>query len=81
MLEVVEHLDVDLVVRTVLLEEFSESVCEIVALSQLEDRLLNLFAEPYHSLADEFRSPLARTYKPRGGVSGEKARRVLFQIE
>ena len=72
-LEVVEDFYVDLVERTLLLEKFSENICEIVFLSKFEDRLLNLLAEPYYCLAYELRSPLAWTDKPRRHISCKKA--------
>ena len=81
MLKVVEYLDVDLVVWTVLFEEFAKAVREIVALSKFEDRFVYLLAEPYYSLADEFRCPLARTYKPRSDVSGKICCCIFVNIE
>ena len=73
MLELVEYSDVDLAVWTVLVEKLAKSVCQIVLLAELEDRLSNLLAEPYDSLADKFRCPFARTYKPWSLVSCKEA--------
>ena len=73
MLEVVEYVYVDFVIRSVFLKQFPESVGEIVALGELEYRLVHLFAEPYHSLSDELRCPFARAHEPRSHVSCEQA--------
>ena len=81
MLEIVEYFYVDLVVWSVLLEKFAETVCKIVTLSELEDRLVYLLAKPYYCLSDELRSPFARSYKPRSNIPCEKACGVLFDIE
>ena len=73
MLELVEYSDVDLAVWTVLVKKFSKSVCQVVLLAELENRFSNLLTEPYDCLADKFRCPFARAYKPRCFVSCEKA--------
>ena len=81
MLKVVEYLDVDLVIRAILLEKFAEAVCKIIALSEFEDRLVYLLAEPYYSLSDELRCPFAWTYEPWSDISCDKGSRVLIHIE
>ena len=81
MLEIVEYADVDRVVWSVLLEEFAEAVVEVVLLCELEDWFACLLAEPYDSLADKLRGPLAWAYKPRCDISCELACRVIFDVE
>ena len=81
MLEIVEYLYVDMVIRTLLLEEFTETIGEVILLCELEDWFVYLFAEPYYSLADKFRSPFAWSDKPRGHVSGKKRSRILLNKE
>ena len=73
MLELIEYSDVDLAVWTVLVEKLAKSVCQIVFLAELEDLLSNLLAEPYDCLADKFRCPFARPYKPWSLVSCKEA--------
>ena len=81
MLKVIEYLYVDLVIRTILLEQFAKSVCEIIALSKLEDRLLNLLSKPYDCLPDELRSPFARSHEPWSHISGKETSRIFVNIE
>ena len=81
MLEVIEDLYIDLIIRSMLLKQFAKTICKIIALGKLEDRLMNLLAEPYHSLSDELRGPFTWANKPRSHISGKKARRVLIYIE
>ena len=76
-----EDFYVDLVERTLLLEKFSEAVCEIVLLSEFQDWLVNLLAKPYDSLSDELRSPLARAYEPWSHISCKHACRVFLNVE
>ena len=71
-LELVEHVDVDLVKRPVEIDEIAEEVLQIVLLRELENRLVNLLAEPHHGFPDQFRSPFARTDLPRGHRSCQK---------
>ena len=80
MLKIVEYLYIDLCIRTVLLEKLSQTVLQVIALSEFQDRLVYLFAEPYYSFSDEFRSPFARTDKPRGYVSDKQACRIFVNI-
>ena len=72
MLEVVEYSDVDLVVCALLLKKLSETVCEVVSLGELEDRLVYLLAEPYNCLAHELRCPFAWADEPWSYVSCEE---------
>ena len=65
MLQLVEDLDIDFVIRPELLEELSEFVLEIILITKFENRLVNLLAEPDHSLAAELLGPFARAYEPR----------------
>ncbi len=72
MLEVVEDVYVYLVERSVFFDELAEGVFKIVALGEFEDRLSNLLAEPYDSLADELRSPVAVAYEPWSAHASEE---------
>ena len=80
MLKVIEYLYVDLCIRTVLLEKFSQAVFQVIALCEFQDRLVYLFAEPDYGFSDELRSPFARTDKPRGYVSDKQACRIFVNI-
>ena len=71
-LQVVEDVDVDLVERTALFEQFAQRVFDIVLVGKLQDRLLDHAAEPYDGLADEFRGPFAGSDHPRGLLAGEQ---------
>ena len=65
MLEIVEYIDIDLVIRSFLLEKLTERVLDIVLVLKLKDRLVNCLAKPYDRFPYELRSPLARSDEPR----------------
>ena len=65
MLEVVENVNVNLVERSPLIKQLAEGMLEIILLGELENRLVNLLAEPYHSLSHKLSRPVARSYHPR----------------
>ena len=66
MLQVIEHIDIDLVIRTFLLKQLAERILDIILVLELEYRLMDRLAQPYYSLAYKLRSPFARSDKPRG---------------
>ena len=80
-LEVVEYIDVDLVVRPVELQQLSERILQIVSLGKFQDRLVKSLAEPHDCLPDEFRAPPARTYQPRSHGPDKLGSGILFSIE
>ena len=81
MLQVVEYVDVYLVVCAFLLQKLSQGILYIVLVRQFQYRFVHCLAEPYHGLPDEFRSPFARPYKPRGNHPCQQARRIVVRIE
>ena len=66
MLKVVEYADVNLIVRTTLLQKLTQRILDIILIRQLQDRLIHNATEPYNSLTHKLWSPLTRTYQPRG---------------
>ena len=80
-LQVVEHVDIDLVVCPFLFEELPEGILYVVLVRQLENRLVYGLAEPYHGFPDEFRCPLARPDKPWSHDAGQQAGRVVVGVE
>ena len=80
MLEVVEHLDIDLVVRTELVKQFSERVLQIIFLGKFQNRLVYFLAKPYYSLSDELPGPVARSYQPRRYDSSKERPGSLVHI-
>ena len=79
-LQIVEHINVNLVIGALLLEQFAQRILQIVIISELQDRLTNLLTEPYNSLAHKFWGPLARTDQPRGLAASEHRSGVLVNI-
>ena len=65
MLQVVENLDVCVVCRAVESQEFAQTVLVVVLIGQLQDRLVQLLAEPYQCTAYQLVCPLAVCYEPR----------------
>ena len=80
MLKVVENVDIDLCIRTMLFEKLAKAVLKVISLCEFKNRLVNLLAEPYHRFSDELRSPFARTHEPRSYISDEQTRSVLVNI-
>ena len=81
MLEVVEHLYVDLVIWAILFEQLAETVGKIILLSKFKDGLVDLLTKPYNCFAYKFRCPFARTYESWGHVSCKQGCGIVINIE
>ena len=72
-LQLVEHLDVDVVGRAVEGHELAEAVVVVVLVGELEDGLAGLLAQPHDGAADELVGPVARRHLPGVGDAREVA--------
>ena len=80
-LEVVEDLDVNLVIRSLLFEQLAQRVVQIILVSEFQYRFSHLSAQPYHSLADHFLLPVAAAHKPRSRAARKQCRSVGVGVE
>ena len=65
MLEIIENVNINLVERSPLVEKLAERMLEIIFLRELENRLVDFLAKPYHGLPHKLPCPVARSYHPR----------------
>ena len=79
MLQIIENINIDFIVRSEQLHKLPKRILQIILQRKLQYRLIHLLAQPYYRLSDKLRRPLATTNHPWRSHSRQFGSRSLIR--